>query len=110
MIKERIDALLIEKSLSISTKAKISRAKKGHTTSSETKSKISKTKTGQPSNFEGKKHTPGTKNVISAKRGHRDPIGNKRWVVNSKEKTYRKAGAPEGFKLGHRRFSDIRSK
>lgn len=109
-LSEAIIELVNERVMSGRHKAAIARAHRGKTQSSDTKAKISKSLAGQSSNHAGRKHTPGTKNTISAKRGHRDPIGNKRWIVNSKEKTYRRSGAPEGFKLGHRRFSDIRSK
>ena len=106
-LSEAIAELVNERAMSGAHKAAIARAHRGSKHNSETKSKISKSMAGKPSNHTGKKHTPGTKNTISAKRGHRDPIGNKRWIVNSKEKTYRKAGAPEGFKLGHRRYESF---
>jgi hypothetical protein len=104
---EQAIAELVERAMSGAHRAAIGRAHRGTTQNSKTKSKISKSLAGKPSNFVGKKHTPGTKNVISAKRGHRNPIGNKRWIVNSKNTTYRKAGAPEGFKLGHRRYESF---
>ena len=106
-LSESIAELVNERAMKGLHKSAIARAHRGTRQSAETKSKISKSMAGKPSNHTGKKHTPGTKNIISAKRGHRDPIGNKRWIVNSKEKTYRKAGAPEGFKLGHRRYESF---
>jgi len=104
---EQAIAELVERAMSGAHKAAIGRAHRGSKQSSNTKSKISKSMAGKPSNHTGKAHTPGTKNIISAKRGHRNPIGNKRWIVNSKDKTYRRAGAPEGFKLGHRRYESF---
>jgi hypothetical protein len=104
---EQSIAELVERAMSGAHRAAIGRAHRGTKQKFKTKSKISKSLVGKPSNFVGKKHTPGTKTTISVKRGHRDPIGNKRWIVNSREKTYRKAGAPEGFKLGHRRYESF---
>ena len=98
---------LVERAMSNAHRAAIGRAHRGTKQKFKTKSKIAKSLAGKPSNHTGKKHTPGTKNTISAKRGHRNPIGNKRWIVNSREKTFRKPGAPEGFKLGHRRYESF---
>ena len=106
-LSEAIAELVNERAMKGLHKSAIARAHRGTRQSADTKAKISKSLSGQPSNHTGKKHTPGTKNVISVKRGHRDPIGNKRWIVNSREKTYRRAGAPEGFKLGHRRYESF---
>ena len=105
-LSERIALIVNERVMSALHKNAIARAHRGTRQSPDTKKKISKSLEGRPSNFSGKKHTPGTKTTIGVKRGHRNPIGNKRWIVNSKEKTYRKSGAPEGFKLGQRHYRD----
>ena len=55
---------------------------------------------GKPSNYTGKNHTSATKNKISVGRGHRNPIGNKRWVVNKDGLSFRSDTIPDGFKLG----------
>jgi hypothetical protein len=84
----------------------IALAHRGTRQSAETKAKISKSLAGRESNHSGKKHTPGAKNRIGTARGHADRIKGKRWIVNSKEKTYRRKSAPDGFKVGQRQYNE----
>lgn len=97
--KSRINARTYEL-LRASANAYQRQLKTGGRHSEETKTKISKTQTGKPSNYTGKNHTSATKNKISVGRGHRNPIGNKRWVVNKDGLSFRSDTIPDGFKLG----------
>lgn len=57
-------------------------------------------------NHAGSKHSFGSKDKIRHERGHDDRIRGKRWIVDVKDKTFRKYKAPEGFKLGKRKFEE----
>lgn len=94
------------KKLSQAHKEAIARYRRGRRHKPATKAKISKELEGT-SNFEGKKHTRTAKTRISIKRGSYDPIKEKRWIVNSTNKTYRRYSAPSGYKLGRRTFREF---
>lgn len=97
--------ILKEYSMTPSHKEKIASARRGDKHSSATKNKIAKSMAGK-ANHKGKKHTDIAKARISVKRGDYDPIKGKSWIVNSKEKTYRRYSAPDGYKLGKRVYSE----
>lgn len=62
-----------------------------------TKQKISASMQGT-SNFAGKEHSIGSKARISAGRGKRNPIGQKKWFVHGDSgKTHRKTQNPGGL-------------
>ena len=107
--QHQIDCLiesLIERRMSGVHKNHIALAHRGTRQSAETKAKISKSLAGRESNHSGKKHTAGAKNLIGTARGHADRIQGRRWIVNSKEKTYRRKSAPDGFKVGKRQYNE----
>lgn len=83
---------------------KIAFSHRGREHNPSTKSKIARSMAGKK-NHEGKKHTTAAKSRISIKRGEYDPIEGRRWIVNITGKTYRRYKAPEGFKLGKRRYT-----
>ena len=97
---------LNERSMSGTHKNHIALAHRGSHQSAQTKSKISSSLAGKPSNHKGKKQSTAAKNDIANARGTRDPIGNKSWVVNSDNKTYRKEKTPVGFKKHKRTYSE----
>ena len=86
-------------------KAAIAQARRGRHQSASTKAKISKSMAGK-TNHAGSTHTEKSKDRIRHKRGHDDRIDGKRWIVNSRDKTYRRNNAPEGFKIGQRKFAE----
>ena len=86
-------------------KAAIAQAHRGNHQSPSTKEKISKSMQGK-SNFQGKKHTTASKDDIRHERGHDDRIGGRAWIVNRKNKTYRRFSNPDGYKIHKRRFSE----
>lgn len=95
--------LIRERSMSPYHKQAIARARRGDRHSSETKAKISKSMAGKK-NHKGKKHSEGAKDRISIGRGSYDPIQGKSWIVNRRNKTYRRYHAPIGFKQHQRKF------
>ena len=90
--------------LSPSHKAAIARGHQGNHQSPSTKEKISKSMQGK-SNFQGKKHTAASKDDIRHERGHDNRIGGRAWIVNRKNKTYRRFSNPDGYKIHKRKFS-----
>lgn len=86
-----------------SHKSKISASLKGRIKPSVVKKRISQAMKGT-SNFQGQEHTSDSKKIIGDKRGKRDPIKNKKWIVNrfSKE-TQRKTSNPSQAWLWKRR-------
>jgi hypothetical protein len=90
-------------------KAAIAQARRGRHQSASTKAKISGSMAGK-TNHAGSTHTEKSKDRIRHKRGHDDRIDGKRWIVNSRDKTYRRNKAPEGFKLGQRKFDETNGK
>jgi len=105
-LSEAIAELVNERAMKGLHKSAIARAHRGTRQSADTKAKISKSLAGRESNHSGKKHTAGAKNRIGTARGHADRIKGKRWIVNSKEKTYRRKSAPDGFKVGQRQYNE----
>jgi hypothetical protein len=100
------DVDLNERSMSGLHKNHIALAHRGSHQSAQTKSKISSSLAGRESNHKGKKQSTTARNDIANARGTRDPIGNKSWVVNSDNKTYRKTKTPVGFKKHKRHYSE----
>lgn len=100
--------LLIEYRMSNQHKQSIARARRGDRHSSNTKQKIAKSMEGKK-NFEGKRHTSHAKNVIGAKRGQRDPIRGRHWIVNRSGKTYRRFQTPPGYKARRRVYESFKS-
>jgi hypothetical protein len=97
-----MNELLVER-MSGLHKAAIASAHRGTHQSADTKAKISKTMAGH-SNFQGKTHTTDERDRIRHARGHDDRIQGRHWIVNAKDKTYRKHSAPNGFKVGQRHW------
>ena len=97
---------LNERSMSGLHKNHIALAHRGSHQSASTKQKISSSLAGKASNHKGKKQSTAARNDIANARGTRDPIGNKAWVVNSDNKTYRKTKTPVGFKKHKRTYSE----
>jgi hypothetical protein len=93
--------------ISASHRAALSRSHKGNKLSSATKKKISRSMGGK-SNFEGKHHTKQSKDRIRHKRGHDDRVKGARWVVNRSGKTARKHATPQGYRTGHRHWTNTR--
>lgn len=106
-IRSHIDLLLSEYRMTNPHKQAIARAHRGSRHSFNTKSKISKSMKGKQ-NFLGKHHNHHAKDVIGAKRGQRDPIKGKAWIVNRDGKTYRRYHAPPGFKTHKRVYESFR--
>lgn len=96
---------LLEYDMTPYHKAAIARAHRGNRQTSVTKKKISKSMEGK-TNHKGKTHSKEARDRISAKRGQYDPIEGKRWIVSRSNKTYRRYKAPEGFKLGKRKYNE----
>jgi hypothetical protein len=101
------DIDLNERSMSGTHKNHIALAHRGSHQSAQTKSKISSSLAGRESNHKGKKQSTAARNDIANARGTRDPIGNKAWVVNSDNKTYRKTKTPVGFKKHKRTYESV---
>lgn len=95
-----------KKRLSGTHKNHIALAHRGSKQSAHTKAKISSSLAGRESNHKGKKQSTSARNDIANARGTRDPIGNKAWVVNRDNKTYRKERTPVGFKAHKRTYSE----
>jgi len=95
-----------EKTLSPTHRNAIAAGHRGLHQDQSTRLKIAKAMAGK-ANFKGKKHTELSKDRISHARGHYDPIGNKHWIVNASEKTYRATKTPDGYKSHRRRFKDF---
>jgi hypothetical protein len=106
LLDDDLELDLNERSMSGTHKNHIALAHRGSHQSASTKSKISSSLAGKPSNHKGKKQSTSAKNDIANARGTRDPIGNKAWVVNSDNKTYRKTRTPVGFKKHKRHYSE----
>jgi len=100
------DIDLNERSMSGTHKNHIALAHRGSHQSASTKQKISSSLAGRESNHKGKKQSTAARNDIANARGTRDPIGNKAWVVNSDNKTYRKTRTPVGFRKHKRHYSE----
>lgn len=84
-------------------KEKISARLQGRSKPSAVKRKISQAMQGT-SNFQGQEHSSDSKKIISAKRGKRDPIKNKKWIVNRfTRETLRKNSNPSQAWLWKRR-------
>ena len=89
-------------------KAAIASAHRGSRHDAETKSKISSSMSGK-ANHAGKKHSTASKDRIRHERGHDDRIDGASWIVNRSDKTYRRHSAPDGYKIGQRKFNEMRS-
>jgi len=96
---------LLEKTLSSTHKQAIAQAHHGSHMDASTKAKISRSMAGK-SNFAGKKHSTAEKDKIRHSRGHDDRIRGARWIVNRSDKTYRRHSAPNGFKVGQRKYDE----
>ena len=88
-------------------KAAIASAHRGSRHDAETKSKISSSMSGK-ANHAGKKHSTASKDRIRHQRGHDDRIDGASWIVNRSDKTYRRHSAPDGYKIGQRKFNEMR--
>jgi hypothetical protein len=88
-------------------KAAIASAHRGTHHDAETRSKISSSMSGR-ANHAGKKHSTDSKDRIRHERGHDDRIDGAKWIVNRSDKTYRRHNAPDGYKIGQRRFNEMR--
>ena len=84
-------------------KEKIAASLRGRSKPTVVKKKISQAMKGT-SNFAGQSHTSDSKKIIGDKRGKRDPIQNKKWIVNRFTKeTLRKNSNPSQAWLWKRR-------
>jgi hypothetical protein len=88
-------------------KAAIASARRGDRHDAETKSKISSSMSDKKNHL-GKKHSTASKDRIRHERGHDDRIDGARWIVNRSDKTYRRHNAPDGYKVGQRKFNEMR--
>ena len=88
-------------------KAAIASAHRGSRHDAKTKSKISSSMSGK-ANHAGKKHSTASKDRIRHQRGHDDRIDGASWIVNRSDKTYRRHSAPDGYKIGQRKFNEMR--
>lgn len=84
-------------------RAKLAHAHKNNDQSASTEDKISASMVGND-NRDGTSHDKKAKDKIARKRGNRDPIGNKRWIVNAYNKTFRSTHAPYGYKDRKRNY------
>ena len=89
-------------------KAAIASARRGDRHDAVTKSKISSSMSDKKNHL-GKKHSTASKDRIRHERGHDDRIDGARWIVNRSDKTYRRHNAPDGYKVGQRKFNEMRS-
>ena len=89
-------------------KAAIASAHRGSRHDAETKSKISSSMSDKKNHL-GKKHSTASKDRIRHQRGHDDRIDGASWIVNRSDKTYRRHNAPDGYKIGQRKFNEMRS-
>ena len=88
-------------------KAAIASAHRGTRHDAETKSKISSSMSDKKNHL-GKKHSTASKDRIRHTRGHDDRIDGASWIVNRSDKTYRRHSAPDGYKIGQRKFNEMR--
>ena len=88
-------------------KAAIASAHRGSRHDAETKSKISSSMSDKKNHL-GKKHSTASKDRIRHTRGHDDRIDGAKWIVNRSDKTYRRHNAPDGYKIGQRKFNEMR--
>ena len=88
-------------------KAAIASAHRGSRHDAETKSKISSSMSDKKNHL-GKKHSSASIDRIRHTRGHDDRIDGARWIVNRSDKTYRRHQAPDGYKIGQRKFNEMR--
>ena len=88
-------------------KAAIASAHRGSRHDAETKSKISSSMSDKKNHL-GKKHSTASKDRIRHTRGHDDRIDGASWIVNRSDKTYRRHSAPDGYKIGQRKFNEMR--
>ena len=88
-------------------KAAIASAHRGSRHDAETKSKISSSMSDKKNHL-GKKHSSASKDRIRHTRGHDDRIDGASWIVNRSDKTYRRHSAPDGYKIGQRKFNEMR--
>jgi hypothetical protein len=88
-------------------KAAIASARRGDRHDAKTKSKISSSMSDKKNHL-GKKHSTASKDRIRHERGHDDRIDGARWIVNRSDKTYRRHNAPDGYKVGQRKFNEMR--
>jgi len=88
-------------------KAAIASARRGDRHDAVTKSKISSSMSDKKNHL-GKKHSTASKDRIRHERGHDDRIDGARWIVNRSDKTYRRHNAPDGYKVGQRKFNEMR--
>ena len=93
---------IIEYDMTAMHKSKIASARRNADHSKEVEDKISTSMMGN-TNRVGSKHSQNTKNKIGTKRSSYDPIGNKAWMVNSKNQTIRSTSVRKGFK-NHKRI------
>lgn len=93
---------IIEYDMTAVHKSKIASARRNADHSKEVEDKISTSMMGN-TNRVGSKHSQNTKNKIGTKRSSYDPIGNKAWMVNSKNQTIRSTSVRKGFK-NHKRI------
>ena len=84
-------------------RAKLAHAHKNNDQTKSTEDKISRAMVGND-NRDGSRHDKKAKAEISRERGNRDPIGNKRWIVNAYNKTFRSTHAPYGYKDRKRNY------
>lgn len=84
-------------------RAKLAHAHKNNDQSASTEDKISAAMVGN-NNRDGTKHTKKAKDEIARERGHYDPIGKKKWIVNAYNKTFRSTHAPYGYKDHKRNY------
>ena len=88
-------------------KAAIASAHRGTRHDAVTRSKISSSMSDKKNHL-GKKHSTASKDRIRHERGHDDRIDGARWIVNRSDKTYRRHNAPDGYKVGQRKFNEMR--
>ena len=88
-------------------KAAIASAHRGSRHNAVTKSKISSSMSDKKNHL-GKRHSTESKDKIRHERGHDDRIKDKRWIVNRSDTTFRRLSAPDGYKLGKRKFNEMR--
>ena len=88
-------------------KAAIASAHRGSRHDTKTISKISSSMSGKKNHL-GKKHSTDSKDKIRHERGHDDRIKDKRWIVDRSDTTFRRLSAPDGYKLGKRKFNEMR--
>ena len=88
-------------------KAAIASAHRGTHHDAKTVAKISSSMSDKKSHL-GKKHSTASKDRIRHTREHDDRIDGASWIVNRSDKTYRRHSAPDGYKIGQRKFNEMR--